>query len=217
MKIRTFLAIGLLISATGVVYGAQAEDDDPFGLADFNDEMDVLCAQVAEAEIAAEKAIVLAEQAALVRPQLSAEEQNSLNRELLQTAHEGRKDAVARVQDLIARGADVAFRDELDWISLHCAVCGKIIPEVVAVLVEANPGSVNYQTNRGSTPLHLVVWDRSYERIIKALLGAGADPDIPDSRGETPRQLAEKNGLGHLLQERGAKTKPAVKPQVLRK
>ncbi len=213
MKIRTFFVIGLLIGSTGVVYGAQAEDDDPFWLAEFNDEVDaLLLAQAAEAEIVVE-GIVLPAQAELVRPQLlSTEEQNLLNKELWQAMYglkrgEGR---VARMQDLIKRGADVTVPDQNGWIPLHWAVCGKNIPELVAVLVGANPGSVNYKTNIGSTPLHLVGWNGRKESIIKALLDAGADPDILDNRGGTSRQIAEKNGLGYLLPKHGAKTKPAV-------
>ncbi len=133
-----------------------------------------------------------------------------LNNERLQTVHEGRKGVVARVQDLIARGADVTAQDELGWIPLHHAVFRKNIPEIVAVLIKANPGSVNYGTIYGSTPLHMVFWNvQKNEGIIKALLGAGADPDIPDNRGETSRQLITKYGFGHLLPERGVRTKPA--------
>ena len=214
MKIRdSFFVIGLLVS-TGVLQGAQAEDDDPFGLADFNDEVDVLCAQVAEAAIAAEEASVLAAQVELVRPQLSTEEQKWLNKELLRVVEqEGREGIVARVQNLIAQGADVTAQDKFGWIPLHHVVCRQIIPELVKVLIGANSGSVNYQTDLGSTPLHLVIWHGQNESIIKAFLDASADLDIPNDRGETSRQLIKKYELEHLLSKlprSGVRTKPAI-------
>ncbi len=194
MKIRdSFFVIGLLLGTCGVLQSAQAEDDDSFGLAEFNDEVDVLCAQVAEAEIAAGEATVLAAQAELVRPQLlSAEERNLLNNELLQTVYEGREGVVARVQHLIARGADVTAPDRDGWIPLHlhCVVYQKCFPELIEVLIKANPGSVHYRTTYRSTPLHIAALSVSGLGAVAALITAGANPNSQDNCGRTPLHRA---------------------------
>ncbi len=211
MKIRDyFFVIGLLISTGGILQGA-----------------------------------ILPAQAELVRPRLSAVEQNKLNKELFRAVEqEGREGMVARVQDLIARGADVTARDQSGWIPLHYVAYRERFPELIEVLIRANLGSVHYKTecgrtalhlaafsfsgelgsvavllkagaspniqdNKGRTSLHRVFLGSKNEEIIKALVDAGANPDIPNNDdGKTPRQLARERKLEHLLAERGD-TKPA--------
>ncbi len=201
MKIRTFFVIGLLIGATDVVYGAQAEDDDPFGLAEFN-------AVLSGAE--REGAAIATDTAEGIVGEFinSIEQRDRLNKELFRSGC-----SAAKMRDLIAQGADVTAQDEWGWIPLHYART----PEVVEVLIDENPSVVNYQNKGGSTPLHIAVNGaiRSHENegIIKMLLEAGADPDIPNNKGITPRQLAEQRGHQRFLPElpeHGVKTKPAV-------
>ena len=214
MKIRdSFFIMGLLIGTYGVLQGAQA--DDFFDLTSgFDDEMDLL---VLETEAIAMERAALAVQVELVQQQRDKIEQDRLNEELLQTVYEGREDAVALVKDLIARGADVTFADKDGWIPLHYAVHNRYIPELVEVLIRANFDSVNYQTKARSTPLHIAIWSGQGEEIIKALLDAQADPDFQNNEEITPRDLAIEYECEHLLPERGARTKPAISPSVLRK
>ncbi len=213
MKTRDFLAISLLLGATGIAYGASADDDDPFGLADFNDEVDLLLTQA-----------TLPAHVELVQQQRDQIEQEQLDRELLQAVNDvgHGEGTVARVQDLIKRGADVTVKDtRWHYIPLHVALDYKRIPEeLVAVLIAACPDSVNYRTIYGWTSLHSAILNNQNENIIKALLKAGADPDIPNEQETTSRQMARECGREHLLpvkSERGARTKPAVNPQALRK
>ncbi len=153
-------------------------------------------------------------QAELVRPQLSTEEQKLLNEELLQVVLDGwiyldwkGDEVVARVQDLIARGANATFEDKNSWISLHYAASRGYL-ELIEVLIKASPGSVNYKIKDGSTPLHMAIYRRQNESIIEALVDAGADPDILNNEGDTPRQLAKERGFEDWLRGR-RDTKPA--------
>ncbi len=235
MKMKqVFLAIGLLIGTCGVLQGAQAE---------------------------------------LVRFQLSASEQEWHNKELFDAVFEG---DVERVQDLIAKGANVIARDELGCIPLHYAYYH---PAVMQILIKADPGSVNFKSETGVTPLYMaamiastydlpvlemllgagadveirsnngatavhqavdrkkdqeiilstllacapeavdvkhgkteetpLMWAIRYHRdLVPFLISVGANPDIPNKAGETPRQLAKKLGCEDLLAKRGD-TKPA--------
>lgn len=46
--------------------------------------------------------------------------------------------------------------------------------------------NVNVQDDKGITPLYLAC-RRGHERVVRALLNAGADPDLVDSRGKAPQ------------------------------
>jgi ankyrin repeat protein len=60
---------------------------------------------------------------------------------------------------------------------------------------------------KGSRPLHFAIYRRRSLKVFRLLLEAGADPNLPDSRGITPYQLASKLGQGtlaRLLKSKGA-------------
>ncbi len=199
MKIRDFLAISLVLGATGIAYGASAEDD-LFDLTGFDADLPE-AEEVAAITMAMERS-ALAEQAELVQRQRDKIEQDRLNKKLFRAVQNARRggDTMARVQDLIDRGADVTARDERGYIPLHVALLDCAIPEeVVAALIRKSPGSINHKAGNGRTPLHIALLNAQKKEIIKALLSAGADLDIPDNVGETPRQLARISGIGHWL------------------
>ncbi len=296
MKTRDFLAISLLLGATGIAYGASADDDDPFGLAEFNDEVDaLLLTQAAESAVIGAEIAEASAAAGAVAEVLDPVEQEKLNGELFDAVQKGNREWV---KDLIARGANVIARGEYNSIPLHHAYNS---PEIMEILIKADSGSVNFKDAFGQTPLNLVVMnvavmnvsvrcglsglrklldagadveimandgstalhnavnvlngeilstllayapeavDVKYgktgdtplmwavchnknpilshiavglsdkkESLIKALVDAGADPDIPNELGKTPRQVARALGCEYLLPERGAKTKPVV-------
>jgi ankyrin repeat protein len=59
---------------------------------------------------------------------------------------------------------------------------------------------------KGSRPLHFAIYRRRSLTVFRLLLGAGADPNLADTKGVTPYQLARKLGLNSvakLLRSKG--------------
>ena len=100
-------------------------------------------------------------------------------------------------RDLIARGADIRARNRRGAEPLHAAVIGapgsttwnpKRQRSVVLSLVEAG-ADPNAAAAGGVTPLHRAVRNRC-SAAVEALLGAGADPRLPNGSGSTASDLA---------------------------
>ena len=100
-----------------------------------------------------------------------------------------------------------------DWISYN--LCHKMDMEDPAgvKLFIKHGADVNVLIDRGlfkgSRPLHFAIYRRRSLKIFRLLLQAGADPNLADSKGVTPYQLARKLGLNpvaNLLKSKGATT-----------
>ncbi len=98
---------------------------------------------------------------------------------------------------LIQRGANVNVWDSGANTPLHWAVKQENF-EKMQILV-ANGAKVNVHNNNILTPLHLIVvhyCGMSFsKKAIPFLLEHGADANLEDSDGRTPRALAAKLGL----------------------
>jgi len=134
----------------------------------------------------------------------------------------------ARVRDLIKEGVDRNILNEQDVTPLHMAVIHDQ-PEVVEFFLEqkANPNTrdirgytpldsaveldhiailqmlldVGARPNMGmgmTTPLHRAA-ARGYEDAVLMLMEAGADPDVRDEKGQTPRDRARRNGHQYII------------------
>ena len=95
-----------------------------------------------------------------------------------------------KVTELITAGADVNATNHLGRTPLHAAVeklgtCGDFTP--LTELLRAKP-NVNAQDNEGMTALFVLeMSDSSFKReATRALLDAGADPNLRDKRGRAP-------------------------------
>ena len=104
--------------------------------------------------------------------------------------------------------------------TLHHA-CWNEQSEVVPILLERNPASVNSQNDEGESPLILAV-RRSNLMIAEILLAAGARPDCADAEGVEPLHIAAEKGdlfLGKALLAAGAginrKTSDGLTPLIL--
>jgi uncharacterized protein len=86
---------------------------------------------------------------------------------------------------LLAHGADAAAAgDEGDTPLMLASARGHT--NVVALLLAHGCGDINRQTTEyGRTAVHSASWN-GYVRVVRALLGAEADPHIVDRVGETP-------------------------------
>lgn len=94
------------------------------------------------------------------------------------------------VAALSAKGEE--HSDTYGNTSLHHA-CWKGQSEVVKVLLERDPDSVNKLNDDGESPLLLAV-RQSNMVIVELLLGAGAKTDYADLQGVLPLHIAAENG-----------------------
>jgi|SRR6476620_10772763 len=104
-------------------------------------------------------------------------------------ALDGDLDEVAR---LIADGFDVGLPDKAGFTPLHFAAQGRHAGVAEALLAAGAP--VDPQDRFGKTPLLvglLRVRDDESERAVVVLLAAGADPDLENHYGISPRGHAE--------------------------
>lgn len=135
--------------------------------------------------------------------------------EIHKAAAEGK---VPELRRLIKEGADVNARDSEKQTPLHLAAFHWRV-EAVQVLI-AEKADVNATDCEGNTPMHLAIAGKNdpvddravtpfpitpkqgsvralpeHVETVLALQKAGADIDLPNGDGQTPRQLAEKIGL----------------------
>lgn len=100
---------------------------------------------------------------------------------------------VTRVRDLIERGANVNVRNYKGQTALHCSAKAGFVG-IVGLLLE-HDADVHAQDQQGETPLatalRSTVKDKGRLReVVRRLVAAGADANIPDKRGRSPRQIA---------------------------
>ncbi len=102
--------------------------------------------------------------------------------------------AVARI--LLDLGADPNVRSDNDQLvmPLHSAVAGQ--SEVALLLIE-HGADVNVKQRHGWTPLHTAS-NEGHEKVVDALIAAGADPAATNDDGITAADLAEKRGHSDL-------------------
>ncbi|GMU82748.1 MAG: hypothetical protein AMXMBFR47_26190 [Planctomycetota bacterium] len=98
-----------------------------------------------------------------------------------------RKHEIASI--LLTAGAAVNQQDHLGWTPLHHAV-QNYDATMVSLLIEAG-ANVNLADSFGNSPLWRAVFDsRGRGEVIRALICRGADPDLKNKTGVSPRELA---------------------------
>jgi ankyrin repeat protein len=133
---------------------------------------------------------------------------NDVNKKnLLDVAKQG---SVWEVKKLLELGVDVNMQGSGGRTALHVAsMLG--FAEIVEILI-AHKANVNCVDVDNATPLHMAVLWFGKENVLKALLNAGADPNIRDKNGTTPlfyaatgRRAKSSRVVVDLLMAYGAK------------
>ena len=87
---------------------------------------------------------------------------------------------------------------------LHCVARAGLLG-AVQMMLRKFPSGINLQTdNEKQTPLHIAASANELE-VVRALLHANANTDIPDSLGHTPLHIATINGFENIVRELLAK------------
>ncbi|MGV3614136.1 MAG: ankyrin repeat domain-containing protein [Fimbriimonas sp.] len=112
--------------------------------------------------------------------------------------------SVLRIRDLLAAGARVNARDAMDRTPLHLAAWQGYMDwiltsrhEHVQALLDGK-AAVDARDKLGRTPLHYAAL-MGYDRIVAALLRAGANPVAQDRTGQTPADLATSRGMPEIV------------------
>src|SRR3990172_6746593 len=89
----------------------------------------------------------------------------------------------AKIEALLAKGADVNARDDISRTPLHMAAYeGK---KEVAELLISKGADVNAKTDDGCTPLHVAVWWGN-KKVTELLISKGAEVNVKNKRGINP-------------------------------
>ncbi len=104
----------------------------------------------------------------------------------------GARGEAESVRRLLARGANVDYRNKWGQTALHlAAVAGSA--DKVRLLLEAG-AQVNDRDNDGRTPIVIASANEAELAVLDALIAAGADVNIPDNDGLTPLMRAADRG-----------------------
>ena len=103
---------------------------------------------------------------------------------------------------LLQAGADPEACDAYGWTPLMRATSGGHLDVVDTLLGDPRVDPDRAQES-GATALHIAA-GMGYENIVEHLLAVGADPEVTDQEGRTPRDVAELQGhteTGEILRQ----------------
>ncbi|WP_341810868.1 ankyrin repeat domain-containing protein [Wolbachia endosymbiont (group B) of Chesias legatella] len=120
--------------------------------------------------------------------EITPEQQEKLNKELMRSAYGG---DIAKVTKRISEGADVNYKDDHSKTPLHKAA-EKGHLDIVKKLIESK-ADINSKDDQGETPLHKAAY-YGHLAVVEKLIEKGADVNSKDNTGQTPLHEAEFKG-----------------------
>ncbi|KAK5653788.1 hypothetical protein OQA88_7946 [Cercophora sp. LCS_1] len=153
---------------------------------------DILCQVVVSGDVDTIKV--------LLRAGADIEATSTLGKTLLTEAANCRNPKM--VQLLIEAGANICAKNEYGMTALHLAVRsgGEIHGRIDAICQLLVPGAPIDETDSyGRTPLFWAAVDQRNDPIALLLVSRGADRHAKNQLGETPLELAERNGVCHSI------------------
>jgi len=109
---------------------------------------------------------------------------------LVGESHDRKYDLGVALDILLKEGININAQNNKGQSPLHFCVLRKK-PEMLKLLI-SRKAKVDIQDDRGGTPLWRAVFDYKADdimlEIIKELLDAGADPDLKNNSGNSPRR-----------------------------
>lgn len=106
---------------------------------------------------------------------------------------------------LLENGSYVSARDQHDWTALHFAAAYSECPEIVKLVCNAGEYSLDDDTDKGKTALHLAVARPGGAKIVKALLDTKEFQEgsyffiLADVLKEVAEQAADRDSLKLLI------------------
>jgi uncharacterized protein len=94
---------------------------------------------------------------------------------------------------LLAHGADAGAAEPGWGTTPLMHGCGGGHTNIVALLLAHGCGDIGRQDTGGVAALHRAYSEEEHAGVVRALLGAGADPHVVDHHGETPLAMAARN------------------------
>jgi ankyrin repeat protein len=103
------------------------------------------------------------------------------------------------IRRLLELKAQINLQDYLGKSALHYAA-QEYYPAIVALLINHN-ANVNIADNHGNTPLHEAVFSsRGRGDIVLQLRRSGAQDNLPNKHGVTPKGLAKTIATSNVIQ-----------------
>ena len=127
----------------------------------------------------------------------TSEEIESMNREFVLAAKEGRLSDITQMWSDHKHIIDINTADGENYSAIHRAsLAGNL--EMVMFLMSAS-ANIHLKAKFGSTPILLASW-KGHLEVARRLLMAGADPDVPNNGGRTAITWAHRNDNTALVQ-----------------
>ncbi len=124
--------------------------------------------------------------------------------------------SLAKVKDLLEKGADVEVKDEKGWTPLMWA-CAKGHADVARLMIE-NGADIEAKSEDGSTALMFACW-KGHADVARLMIEKGADVKAKGVKGVTALMWACVNGhadVARLMIEKGPMSRQKINGAIRR-
>ena len=124
---------------------------------------------------------------------------------------------VPAIEELLAQGVQVNYRNHVFATALYCAVFHNHLPVVTSLL--SHGADPNLARTGSFTPLHVASYRGDHVECARMLVDAGADTAVQDEMGKTALEharLYRRPGVVAVLEEAENRPRPAWKRESVR-